>query len=397
MSHAHTVIEPAVGLTVLVGANNCGKSAVMTALQILCHNEPSTYVTRHGEKECSVTVEMETGDRVQWVRNKTSTKYVINGETFDRLRGNIPTALQDVLRMSKVKLDQSPDDFDIHFGSQKKPVFLINDSGRAAAGFFAASSDASRLIEMQKLHSQKVKDTNRELKRVESEAEKLTADIEKLDPIPELHKSFESCNQLTKAIEIHENAAASLIKRIRKLASVEIQHIRIAQRIKIVGGLKDPPALHDTNHLSGFLLEIEKTAKRIESLTAIQQCVSKLSPPVEQKPTSPLNKLVAQIDTERKELAAAKIEEALLRSLNPPPTEVSTEPLRQLLERVAENRHQIRQHRDRLKQLEHSVNELDAELADFVVANPTCPMCKQTLTPDHLKNSVLRGSRAQED
>lgn len=50
MSHARTVIEPADGLTVLVGPNNCGKSAVVAALQILCHNETSTYVMLHGEQ-----------------------------------------------------------------------------------------------------------------------------------------------------------------------------------------------------------------------------------------------------------------------------------------------------------------------------------------------------------
>ena len=50
MSHSSTVIEPAPGLTVLTGPNNCGKSAVVAALQILCHNENSTYVLRHGEK-----------------------------------------------------------------------------------------------------------------------------------------------------------------------------------------------------------------------------------------------------------------------------------------------------------------------------------------------------------
>ena len=38
MSHSHTVIGPADGLTILLGENNCGKSAVVSALQTLCTN-----------------------------------------------------------------------------------------------------------------------------------------------------------------------------------------------------------------------------------------------------------------------------------------------------------------------------------------------------------------------
>ena len=71
MSHEHTVIEPAAGLTVLVGPNNCGKSAVVAALQILCHNDSSTYVLRHGEKECSVKVETDDGHTVEWRRKNS--------------------------------------------------------------------------------------------------------------------------------------------------------------------------------------------------------------------------------------------------------------------------------------------------------------------------------------
>jgi exonuclease SbcC len=77
MSHARTVIEPADGLTVLVGPNNCGKSAVVAALQILCHNDNSTYVTRHNERECTVTVETDDGHIVEWCRKNNSPRYTV--------------------------------------------------------------------------------------------------------------------------------------------------------------------------------------------------------------------------------------------------------------------------------------------------------------------------------
>src|SRR6185436_12523227 len=85
MAHKATVIEPAAGLTVLVGPNNCGKSAVVAALRILCHIENSTYVLRHGERECSVTVVTDDGHTIVW-RRKNSPAYTIDGEPFDRLK-----------------------------------------------------------------------------------------------------------------------------------------------------------------------------------------------------------------------------------------------------------------------------------------------------------------------
>jgi len=65
---------------VLIGPNNCGKSAVVSALQVLCSNPTSTYVLRHGAKECKIIVETDSGDRIIWSRKKSgSPKYEING------------------------------------------------------------------------------------------------------------------------------------------------------------------------------------------------------------------------------------------------------------------------------------------------------------------------------
>ena len=85
MSHADSVLELADGLTVLVGPNNSGKSAVVEALRTLCNNESGKYAVRHGERECSVAVVTDDGHRVEWRRNRDSVSYLIDGEEFDRL------------------------------------------------------------------------------------------------------------------------------------------------------------------------------------------------------------------------------------------------------------------------------------------------------------------------
>ena len=66
MSHARTVIDLAEGLTVLVGPNNCGKSAIVSALQTLCQNTTGDYMRRHGERECSVRVATDDGHVLEW-------------------------------------------------------------------------------------------------------------------------------------------------------------------------------------------------------------------------------------------------------------------------------------------------------------------------------------------
>src|SRR5688572_14547038 len=125
MSHRHTVIEPAAGLTVLVGPNNCGKSAIVAALQILCQNENSTYVMRHGERECSVEVETSDGHIIRWMR-KGSPSYLIDGQSFDRLqRSGLPEPLHAALRLPKVDAGDETS-FDVHFGCQKSPIFLLD-------------------------------------------------------------------------------------------------------------------------------------------------------------------------------------------------------------------------------------------------------------------------------
>src|SRR5687768_16374779 len=157
MSHAHSVIEPAAGLTVITGPNNCGKSAIVAALQILCSNDNSTYVTRHGQRESAIRVETDDGHVVEW-RRKGSPRYVIDDKLFDRLKQGVPDELHQALRLGQVECENET--FDIHFAAQKRPIFLLQDKPKHAAEFFASSSDACRLLEMQNLHRLRVHNRN---------------------------------------------------------------------------------------------------------------------------------------------------------------------------------------------------------------------------------------------
>ena len=210
MSHGRSVIEPTAGLTVLVGPNNCGKSAIVHALQTLCYNRPNEYAIRHDQKEARVTVETDDGHVLKWRRKRGgSAGYEIDGEPIGRLgQGGVPEALHALLRMPKIESIDGQAVFLVHFGLQKSPIFLIDDPPARAATFFASNSDAESLLQMQRLHREKVKTARQDqtkLSREIDDREKLlaaTASLSELnDRVGELETSFSQIEQASQRIE----------------------------------------------------------------------------------------------------------------------------------------------------------------------------------------------------
>jgi hypothetical protein len=328
MSHAHTVIEPADGLTVLVGPNNCGKSAVVAALQILCHNDNSTYVTRHNEKECSVTVETDDGHVVQWCRKHNSPRYIIDGQPFDRLdKAGLPDILHDVLRLPKVVAEGNRE-FDVHFGEQKSPVFLLDKPGSHAAQFFASSSDAASLVEMQKRHQQKMMDARRERIQLEARAEKLAADLTLLvatDQIEigvgevesqhdELGRLASSIGHLTQDVHTLDQAITLLNHRQSEATALE--------------ALALPPTLANSQPLEDIIealthtqLDAESQSAQAISLSALQACPNFTD-------DRPLVELIGALKSGQ--LVSMRLDGECIatRELAPPPTMIEVENLR---------------------------------------------------------------------
>jgi AAA ATPase domain len=270
MSHEHTVIEPAAGLTVLVGPNNVGKSAVVAALQILCTNENSTVVMRHGAKECSVKVVTDEGHEIVWQR-RASPSYIINGEKRDRLqRGGVPEELRPALRLGLVESGEKS--FDVHFGSQKDPIFLLNGSPGDAAKFFASSSDAHQLVKMQQAHKEKLAFNKKEKARLEDESLKLQKQLTALQPIvmvkvraEQLEKDYEQVLELDQRLLQLEHTIQQIDQQQRACAHVQQQHA-------VLVNLKHPPELHAVEQLQECIANLEQAIGISTLLT--RQCTA---------------------------------------------------------------------------------------------------------------------------
>ena len=324
MSHAQTVIEPAAGLTVLVGPNNVGKSAIVAALQILSHNEKSDYVIRHGEKECSITVETDDGHTIQW-RRKRSPSYVIDGQQFDRLgKGGVPDELKTALRLPNFG-DSNDSDFDIHFGMQKSPIFLLDSSAANAAKFFASSSDVIRLISMQKKHKEKLSDAKKEKGRLETESAGLTVQLEHLAPVVEiddrleqLEESFEQLVQLASQIEAAVDLEQELATQAKVLSTWQAKAGAIAP-------LTSPPEMQPTAALQQLITDLQQANETQQVAERIATVLKPLGNPPALYDVLSLAQVAEKLLALGQEIEVGAKQTGLLEQLTVPPQLLDTQ------------------------------------------------------------------------
>jgi energy-coupling factor transporter ATP-binding protein EcfA2 len=353
MSHDHTVIEPAAGLTVLIGPNNCGKSAIVAALQILANNDNSTYVMRHGAKECSVKVETDDGHTVEW-RRKNSPSYVIDGQTFDRLRGaGLPDELHAALRLPKVDAGENTE-FDVHFGTQKSPIFLLGGSTAHAARFFAASSDAIRLVAIQKRHKEKLAEAQREKNRLEVESKQINAALEILGPVVELEERLEvareAYDQLLKRDDWVEEATKGEALLRAKSATVD----RFSAEAAALQPLHPPPEFAPTEPLQKLIEALVSAEGRLKMAESRAAALALLPQPPNLTPVEAMEKVIRDLESEHSRQRNAAARNGVLASLEAPPELADTDAIVQLtagIERATRLQTQTRAESQTLSQL----------------------------------------------
>jgi len=422
MSHRHTVIEPADGLTVLIGPNNCGKSAFVTALQILCHNSKSGFVLRHGEKKCEVIVETTDGHVINWSRKKNGSGiYVIDGEPFDRLRGSVPAQVHEILKMPKVQCDK--EEFDVHFGEQREPVFLLRDRGKASAQFFASSSDATHLVAMQSLHKSKVLVHKRDFKQLTRQHELLSGQLEALDPVEELGKKLAAMEK--QFVEI-QTAAAKLeqIKTlISAIQSAQATFDRYKKQAAPLQSLAAPPELSDERPLQQLIANLKSTSVKQIACQSIAGAFAKLTSAPTLKPAQQLELLQQQIKNKHTDVQQAKQYAESFESLAPPPklpdasvlqqlvlklhdrhrasrvadgmlaavqqtpvlpkqTDIAA--LAQMMDLIGAKQRQLKQRSDQCEQTQQALVGLQSDFESWVAANPECPTCGSETDAQHV-------------
>jgi exonuclease SbcC len=334
MAHKATVIEPAHGLTVLVGPNNCGKSAVVEALQALATNSGKEFMVRHGENDCRIIIETSEGHCIEWRRKSGTVSYLLNGSPAHRMRGAVPDDLDKLLKLPEVEGPDGKDSFAVHFGSQKEPIFLLDRSGRHTAMFFASSSDASRLVAMQAAHKRKVADRRGEERTLEQRELQLSRSLQSLQPVPQLMESLQKLESEHDNLQAEATAIKEQDTAMRALGQQLEAATKAREEVSVLMDLPAPPSLVDTTRLEHLLASARAGEAAIAHQTERGHAIRTLNtPPVMEDPEdleSTCIRLAGQVDQVEYQAAKARC----LSPLKNPPALERTEPLEDICERL---------------------------------------------------------------
>jgi len=423
MCHPHTVIDPAEGLTVLAGPNNCGKSAVVVALRTLCENIRGDFMVKHGESDCRVRVETDDGHELEWRRQSGTVSYKVNGREIHRLQGSTPDDLHELLRLPKVISPKEGDTYDIHFARQKSPIFLLDQPGGHAARFFASSSDAALLMKMQETHKEKVSKKKGEKALLVQKSETLEDLLEKLKPAEEIDSCLKSVEKEYEKLVALGERIESLQVDVKALSDQTDKVEHISGRVDILKTLADPPELVDTGSLESLIADLADVKVTISQERGRQQVLSGLTEPPELPNVGPLEKLREDLQAQLRELDSSEKEVECYKALADPPKLLDTQPLAEslaqlrgtqenvaqcearlrafdalgevptledtdalsgLVDEIQEVSEAVRGHRRTLETVEEKLESVENQIRRWANDHPICPTCGAKVDPERL-------------
>jgi energy-coupling factor transporter ATP-binding protein EcfA2 len=135
------------GFTVITGPNNCGKTALLRAIQGVFTNAPAGPLVRHGASHLTVDIDFGDGDgnRVRWEKGEKINRYTVNGKVLDNVGRGVPPEVAE-LGLSEIKAgsDRLWPNFAQQFGGV---LFLVDRPGSVVAEALSDVDKVGRLTD----------------------------------------------------------------------------------------------------------------------------------------------------------------------------------------------------------------------------------------------------------
>jgi hypothetical protein len=293
-SHEHTLVPLSAGVTAIVGENDVGKSsAVVGSLRAVAYGESGDDVIRDGQPRAVVRVRLEGDTELTWTRQAKGTPKVVYSlsrggqkvaEGRPEKRGQVPDWARAALGIGLVE------GLDIQLGSQKSPVFLVDQPASQQARVLSVGRESTRLSALMQAWADTKRLDRDTVRQGEHEFAQLA---EKLAwrPLAE-QAALELSLQETESAQLQaelarETALADTLQRVARRAA----HVAAAAKAAALPRLQ-LPQLQETEPLARAIERIELMERRNRAAAACPAWVATVPTVTD---TSDLARLVARL------------------------------------------------------------------------------------------------------
>lgn len=248
------------GLTVIVGANDSGKTALQRALVALSFNQTGHDFVRWGQDAVQVAVEID-GIWVRWEKDETATYHIdIEGapsREFSKLGAAVPEVVADLLGLRTIEIDVTTR-LRPQFHMEHDTPFLLDETATKAARVLAKNSRLDILVQALAAQKKALRDLGKKLDTDMAQHERLE---ERLGEFPDVSGAQERAAAAQEAVGRIEATLAG----IQAAQDYQLARGRVKALQSLVEGLPDVDAL--VARLDAFVPAYE----RLERATGGQQ------------------------------------------------------------------------------------------------------------------------------
>jgi len=293
-AHSMTFLPLSPGLTLLSGDNDIGKSAVVSALRAVFHNEANDAVVRHHQRSARVTLDMGPDHVLRWERfakgkvKESFRHYEVEKGPQDPIHASdgarTPDWLDPTFGIGMI------DGLDVQLRGQKDVVFLLNDPNTKRARALAIGEEAGHVQSMIAIDKRENQDARRAIADGEAQLEHLSRVVQALSPISSSKDRWAELETLAQRIHERQEEQASRRALLNQWRLAQDQVLALAplleQELPALPRLKSNPAHAQLAH------SWKESLERREALTALA-----MAPPIGALPAPKAPALKILLDT----------------------------------------------------------------------------------------------------
>lgn len=232
-SHKHTILHFSEGVNVIVGSTDCGKTAIIRALDLVINNQPAGdgFISWWADT-CRVTLTLLKGVQIVRERGKGVNKYMLGDTVFTAFGQDVPNEIAKVLNIT-----------DVNFQAQLDSPFLFTLTPGQVAAYFNKIAHLSNIEKSTSYIKSQISKVNASI-----EIKKTTLEAKQLQQQDFIHvPKIEAC------IEVMEDAEREITRKRKARVEISALLLQLEKENTIIQELSD-------------LLTCDILVKRIEML-----------------------------------------------------------------------------------------------------------------------------------